>query len=163
VALASVPAVEAAADAAAEPTPVRRASHLQAVTLAVLAASVFGLSLYTTARAAAVLPSAWVVLSARLIGTVALAVPLAFAGRLQLTRPAVPLVIVSGICEVLGFFSYAAGSRHGVAVAAVLSSQFAVLAALFAYVAFGERLGRVQLAGVCTVIVGVAVLSALRA
>jgi len=76
---------------------------------------------------------------------------------------AVPLVIASGVCEVLGFFSYTAGSRHGIAVAAVLSSQFAVLAGIAAYVLFGERLSRVQMTGVCTVIAGVALLSALQA
>ena len=51
----------------------------------------------------------------------------------------------------------------GIAVAAVLSSQFAALAGIAAYGLFGERLSRIQLAGVVTVVVGVAVLSALRA
>jgi drug/metabolite transporter (DMT)-like permease len=142
---------------------VHRARHPEAVVLAVAAALTFGASLYATARAGALLPAAWVVLSARLIGSVALALPLAWAGRLHLTRRAVPLVVVSGLCEVLGFFSYTLGSRHGIAVAAVLSSQFASLAAIAAYALFGERLSRVQLAGVCTVIAGVALLSALQA
>jgi drug/metabolite transporter (DMT)-like permease len=122
-----------------------------------------GTSLYATGRAAATLPSAWVVMSARLIGTIAIAIPLAVRGRLQLTRPALPLVVGAGICEVLGFYSYTAGARHGIAIAAVLSSQFATLAALGAYVLFGERLSRLQVAGVTTVIVGVTLLSALRA
>jgi drug/metabolite transporter (DMT)-like permease len=134
-----------------------------AVALALAAAVVFGTSLYATGRAGSTLPASWVVLSARLIGTVALAVPLAVTGRLRVVRPAVPLVVASGICEVLGFFSYTAGARHGIAVAAVLSSQFATIAAVVAYFAFGERLGRVQVAGVTSVIVGVALLSALRA
>jgi drug/metabolite transporter (DMT)-like permease len=134
-----------------------------AVLLALAAAATFGASLYATARAGATLPAAWVVVSARLFGTFALAAPLALAGRLRLTRPAVPLIVVAGICEVLGFFSYTAGSRHGIAVASVLSSQFAAMSGLAAYFLFGERLSRLQLAGVCTVIVGVAALSALRA
>ena len=78
-------------------------------------------------------------------------------------RRAIPLIVVAGICEVLGFYSYTAGARHGIAVAAVLSSQFATIAAVAAYFLFGERLNRVQLAGVSSVIVGVALLSALRA
>jgi drug/metabolite transporter (DMT)-like permease len=142
---------------------IHRARHPEAVFFAVAAALTFGASLYATARAGAALPAAWVVLAARLIGVVALALPLALSGRLQLTRRAVPLVIVSGVCEVLGFFSYTLGSRHGIAVAAVLSSQFAALSGLAAYILFGERLSRVQLAGVCVVIAGVAILSALRA
>jgi drug/metabolite transporter (DMT)-like permease len=103
------------------------------------------------------------VLAARLIGALALALPLAVRGRLRLTRPAVGLVIASGICEVVGFYSYTLGSRHGLAIAAVLSSQFAVLALIGSYVLFKERLHRIQLAGVGCVIVGVALLSALRA
>ena len=143
----------------------RRLVHDQpaAVVFAIAAALVFGTSLYATGRAGAALPSAWVVLSARLIGTVALAIPLAAAGRLRVVRRAIPLVVVAGICEVLGFYSFTAGARHGIAVAAVLSSKFATIAAVAAYFLFAERLNRVQLAGVSSVIVGVALLSALRA
>ena len=155
VGLASVPSPDLAVHDAAR--------HPAAVALAVLAAMAFGGSLYATGRAGAVLPASWVVLSARAIGVVALALPLAMAGRLRLTARAVPLVIASGVCEVAGFFSYTLGSRHGLAIAAVLSSQFAVLALAASYVLFGERLSRVQLAGVVCVVVGVAVLSALRA
>lgn len=155
VGLASIPSPDAAIEDVAR--------HPTAVLLAGLAAVCFGASLYATGRAGAALPASWVVLSARLIGTVALALPLALAGRLRLTSRAVPLVIASGVCEVAGFFSYTLGSRHGLAIAAVLSSQFAVIALAVSYVLFGERLSRVQLAGVACVIVGVAALSALRA
>jgi drug/metabolite transporter (DMT)-like permease len=140
-----------------------RARHPEAALLAMLAAVLFGVSLYATARAGSTLPSSWVVLSARLIGTVALALPLAALGRLHLSRRVIPFLIASGVCEVLGFYSFTSGSRHGIAVAAVLSSQFAALAAVAAYVLFKERLSRIQLLGVCTVLVGVALLSALRA
>jgi drug/metabolite transporter (DMT)-like permease len=138
-------------------------SQPAAVALAIAAALIFGGSLYATGRAGATLPSSWVVLSARVIGTVALAIPLALAGRLRVVRGALPLIVGSGICEVLGFYSYTAGARHSIAVTAVLSSQFATIAAVAAYFLFGERLNRIQLAGVTSVIVGVALLSALRA
>ncbi len=133
------------------------------VALAGLAALTFGASLYATARAGSHLPVAWVVLAARVIGVVALALPLALTGRLRLSRPAVPLVVTSGLCEVAGFFSYTGGARHGIAVAAVLSSQFGTLAAIAGYALFGERLSRVQVAGVGAVIVGVAMVSGLTA
>jgi drug/metabolite transporter (DMT)-like permease len=155
VGLASVPAPDVAVHEAAR--------HPAAAALAMLAALSFGASLYATGRAGAELPASWVVLSARLVGVVALALPLALAGRLRLTRAAAPLVVASGVCEVAGFYSYTLGSRHGLAIAAVLSSQFAVIALAVSYVLFGERLSRVQLAGVGCVIVGVAALSALRA
>jgi drug/metabolite transporter (DMT)-like permease len=143
----------------------RRLVHDQpaSVLYAIAAALVFGTSLYATGRAASTLPSTWVVLSARLIGTLALAIPLAASRRLNVVRRAVPLVVVAGVCEVAGFYSYTAGARHGIAVAAVLASQFATIAAVAAYFLFRERLNRVQLAGVSSVIVGVALLSALRA
>ena len=143
----------------------RRLVHDQpaSVLYAIAAALVFGTSLYATGRAAATLPSTWVVLSARLIGTLALAIPLAVTGRLNVVQRAIPLVVVAGVCEVLGFYSYTAGARHGIAVAAVLASQFATIAAVVAYFLFKERLNRIQLAGVSSVIVGVALLSALRA
>ncbi len=139
------------------------ARHPEAVGLAVMAAIAFGGSLYAAGRAGATLPSSWVVLSARLIGSVVLALPLALSGRLQLTRQALPLVVTSGVCEVLGFVAYTAAARHGIAVAAVLASQFAALAALGGYFLFKERLSRLQVLGVATVLVGVAVLSAIRA
>ncbi len=130
--------------------------------LALAAASVFGASLYATGRASSLLPAAWVVLSARLIGTVAVAAPLALAGRLRLTRRALPLVIGAGICEVVGFYAYTLGARHGIAIAAVLSSQFGALAAVIGYVLFREHLSRVQVGGVILVVIGVALLSALE-
>jgi drug/metabolite transporter (DMT)-like permease len=148
---------------AADRSDPERARHPEAVVLAVLAAFTFGMSLYATARAGSTLPASWVVLSARLIGTIALALPLALRRRLELTRRAVPLLVASGVCEVLGFFAYTSGARHGIAVAAVLSSQFATLAGVGAYFLFRERLTRIQLAGVLTVVTGVALLSALRA
>jgi drug/metabolite transporter (DMT)-like permease len=155
VGLASVPGVDT--------TEETRARHPESVLLAAVAALAFGAGLYATGRAGASLPSSWVVLSPRAVGVAVLALPLALRGGLELPRPAVKLVAISGVCEVLGFYSFTWGSRHGIAVAAVLSSQFAALTVIGAYLAFHERLSRLQLFGVCSVIVGVAALSALRA
>jgi drug/metabolite transporter (DMT)-like permease len=155
VLLASIPSPDAAVEDALR--------HPKVVLLAIVSAVSFGTSLYATGRAGALLPASWVVLSARLIGAVALALPLALAGRLRLTARAAPLVVASGLAEVAGFYSYTLGSRHGLAIAAVLSSQFAVLALAASYVLFGERLSRLQLTGVACVVVGVAALSVLHA
>ncbi len=142
-----------------EPGAFHNEHHFKVVALALIAALLFGASLYGTARAAAELPSAWVVLSARAVGSVVLALPLMLSGKLRLPRRAVPLVVASGIAEVVGFFSYNLGSGHSIAITAVLGSQFSTLGVIGSYLLFGERLGRIQLAGVCTVIVGVSVLS----
>jgi drug/metabolite transporter (DMT)-like permease len=159
-------AVGVALAATSAETPVETGAdrHPAAVpVLALLAACSFGVSIYATARASAELPIAWAVAPPRILGVLFIAVPLAATARLRITRSALPLVVVSGIGEVVGFAFFAVGSRHNIAVAAVLSSQFAALAAVGAYVLFRERLSRVQLAGVVTIVAGVAVLTALQA
>ena len=104
---------------------------------------------------------AWVLLPFRLLGTVLVALPLALSGRLALTRRAAPLVLAAGILEVLGFASFTVGARHDLAVAAVLSCQFAAISAVAAYFLFRERLERLQLVGVVVVLAGVTLLSGL--
>jgi drug/metabolite transporter (DMT)-like permease len=131
--------------------------------LALVSAATFGLGLYATARVSSDLPIAWAVLPARLAGVVLVAIPLAVASRLRLTRRALPLVIGSGLTEVIGFASFAFGARHEIAVSAVLASQFAAVAAVGGYLLFGERLTRMQLAGVVLILAGVATLTALTA
>ena len=135
----------------------------RAALLALGAALAFGASLYATGRASLDLPIAWAVLPPRLLGVVLVTIPFAVAGRLRLTRQATPYVAASGVAEVAGFVSYAVGARHGIAVAAVLASQFAAIAAVGAAVLFKERLTRVGVAGVVVIAVGVAVVSALQA
>lgn len=151
--------------AAAAPDSDRQAvdgPRLRPILFASLGALAFGASLFATGHASATLPVPWVLLPARLIGLLALTLPLALTRRLQLTRAAAPLVVTGGLCEVLGFASFALGSRHGLAVAAVLASQFAAFAGLAAFVMFRERLSRLQLSGVTIVAVGVAALSVVR-
>jgi drug/metabolite transporter (DMT)-like permease len=90
------------------------------------------------------------------------ALPLALTARLRLTRRALPLVVASGIAEALGFALFAVGSRHGIAVSAVLASQFGAIAGVAAFLLFRERLAAVQLAGVAMIVVGVSLLSILQ-
>jgi drug/metabolite transporter (DMT)-like permease len=127
------------------------------------AAGAFGTSLYATGRASLDLPIAWAILPPRLLGVAFVFVPLLLARRLRLTRAAAPFVVGGGLAEVVGFTCYAFGARHGIAVAAVLASQFAALAAVAAAVLYGERLGRNGVVGVAVIAVGVAVVSALQA
>ncbi|MDQ3875626.1 MAG: DMT family transporter [Actinomycetota bacterium] len=129
---------------------------------AIGAAVSFGLSLYATARVSAELPVVWALLPARVVGVLAVAVPLALTSRLRLTRRALPLVVTSGIAEVAGFFLFAIGSRHGIAVTAVLASQFGAIAGVAAFLLFRERLRMVQIIGVAMIVSGVSVLSVLQ-
>ena len=151
----------AAATRTREDTSVEAADWV--VALYALAAAVsFGFSLYATARVSADLPIAWALLPARLVGLVVVALPLVLTARLTLTRPALPFVLASGAAEVVGFTLFAIGSRHGIAVSAVLASQFGAIAAAAAFVLFRERLATVQVVGVVVIVAGVSVLSALQ-
>ena len=131
---------------------------------AAAAAIVFGVGLVASARSVTQgMPVVWVALVARLIGVAAFTIPLAIRHRLPISRPVVPLVIIAGVGEVLGTSVYTIGAQGGIAIAAIIASQFATLATVLAYFIFGERLGRLQMAGVGLVVVGVTALSALSA
>jgi drug/metabolite transporter (DMT)-like permease len=128
-----------------------------------MAALSFGASLYATGQVGTELPLVWAVFPPRVVGVIAIALPIALARRLVLTRAALPFVLASGLAEVAGFASYALGARHGIAVSAVLASQFGAIAAVAAFVIFRERLARPQVAGVAAIAIGVAILTALQA
>lgn len=128
--------------------------------LAGLAACVFAASLYATGRASD-LPAAWVVLPARLIGAVAVALPLLLLGRLRSPGRAWPLLAIAGVGEVVGFASFTVGSRESIAVAAVCAAPGAVFAAIGAYLLYRERLTRTQIGGILVTVVGVAAVGAL--
>ena len=129
--------------------------------LALPVALLFGVTLYATGRAGQQVSVLWALVPARLFGSALVTAPLAARRRLRLTRRALPLVAAAGAAEVLGVLSYTVGARHQLAVAAVLSSQFAALTAVAAYVIHGQRLSRSQLAGLAAVVVGVTLLSVL--
>jgi drug/metabolite transporter (DMT)-like permease len=135
----------------------------RATLLAVAAAVAIGFSLYAIGRVSVSLPVAWALIPSRIAGVAAVTVPLLLRSQLRLTRAALPLVLVSGVCEVAGFALFAFGARHGIAVAAVLASLFAAIAAVAAHVLFRERLARTQVAGVVLIVVAVAALSGVEA
>ena len=134
-----------------------------AVMLAIGAALFFGLGLFAMGKLSEDLPVAWIVFPSRLLAVLVVTVPLSLAGRLRMTREVAPLVAVSGLLEVGGVVAYTIGARHGIAVAAVLGSQFAAVATLLAFFLFRERLARVQMVGVVVIAIGVAVLTGLQA
>jgi drug/metabolite transporter (DMT)-like permease len=72
------------------------------------------------------------------------------------------MVILAGVCETLGFVSYALGARHGIAIAAVLTSLFAVFAAIGAQVLLSERISPVTRVGIIVTTIGVATISAVH-
>jgi drug/metabolite transporter (DMT)-like permease len=89
--------------------------------------------------------------------------PLAASGRLRSPRGVIVPTIISGIGEVAAFGAYiAASDRIGVAVPAVLASQFALIAATVGWVVLGERLGTRQLAGAGAILAGVTALTIIQ-
>lgn len=144
---------------APDPEPLDHERPLMAVALATVGALLFGVSLYAAGRLSGDLPIAWVLLPARLVGTLALFIPLLLLRRLRITRGTVPLVVAMGFTEVFGFTCYAIGAQYQVGVTSVLASQFAPIAAVMAYVLFKERLGRLQITGVAVLVVAVTALS----
>jgi drug/metabolite transporter (DMT)-like permease len=138
-------------------------SGSRAALLAFGAAILFGIGLYAAGRVSTDLPVAWILLPTRVMAVLFVAVPLAAALRLRLTRATVPLVVVAGLCEVAGLAAFTLGARHGIAVTVVVASQYAAIAAVAAYVVFRERLTPLQVTGVAAIVVGVSALSVLTA
>jgi drug/metabolite transporter (DMT)-like permease len=157
IALASAGTTEEVVEETTERRPRR------AVGLAITAALAFGVSLYATGQVSDELAIPWALLPARVIGVVVIAIPLLFARRLVITREGLPFVVLAGIGEVVGFAAFTLGARDAIAISAVLASQFGVLAAVAAYALFGERLSRLQTAGVAAIAVGVAALTLIQA
>jgi drug/metabolite transporter (DMT)-like permease len=145
--------------ASAPPSQNRRA-----VLFAVAAAVTFSIGLVVSGRlGGAGVPPAWVMLASRTVGVTMIVLPLLLTRRFRLTRAALPLVVVAGLLEVFGGAIYIVAASEGVAVAAVLSSQFAAIAAVGGYLLFGERLQRLQLVGVVIIAIGITALAALQA
>ena len=156
-----------AVESTAATTPPAMAEHpvdtRRAALLSIVAALAFGLGLVAAGKSAALVPVAWVALSARLVGIVVVVIPLLMQRRFRLTRVALPLVVIAGTGEVLGSMLSAWGSRDSIAITAVLGSQFAAIAAVAAFILFGERLSRVQVIGVVLIVSGVTLLAAATA
>lgn len=146
-----------------DPDVAKRRHNGIAVLLSSGAALLFGLGLFSAGHVSTDLPLSWILLPPRLVGVVAVAVPLLLLGKLRFSREAAPYVLAAGIAEIIGLASYTVGARHGIAISAVLGSQFAALSAIAAFFLFRERLARLQLVGVTAIVVGVSVLTALRA
>jgi drug/metabolite transporter (DMT)-like permease len=153
--------VEADDDARPRPDLTGRSAAITAG-LALGAAVLFGINLFVTSRIANALPLAWSILPARLAGAALVGVPLILARRIRLTREAAPFVVLVGLAEIGGIAAFAIGSRDSAPIASVIASQFAGIAAIAAFLIYGERLNRIQVIGVVVIAAGVALLTAVR-
>lgn len=140
---------------APDPAPLAKERPVYAVVLSTVAAACFGVSLFAAGNLSNDVPIPWVLLPARLTGVLIILIPLLVMRKLQITRSTVPLVVAMGFTEILGFVCFSIGAQYQVAITSVLSSQFAPIAAVAAYFLFKEKLGRLQIAGVVVLVIGV--------
>jgi drug/metabolite transporter (DMT)-like permease len=133
----------------------------RAVALSIPVPVLFGVSLFATGEIGPHVSMLWAILPARLVGGLLIGLPLIVRRELRITRTVFPLVLIAAIAEILGFAAYVWGSHKQIAIAAVLASEYAALAAAGAFLVFGERLGKRQIAGLGIVGLGVALLGAL--
>ena len=144
---------------APDPAPLEDERPVYAVVVTVLAAVCIGVGLFSTGNLSGDLPLSWVLLPPRLVGVLVLFLPLLVVRRLQITRSTVWMVVAMGFTEVIGYVCFAIGAQYQIAVMSVFASQFAPIAAVAAYFLFRERLGRLQIAGVVVIVLGVTALS----
>jgi len=87
----------------------------------------------------------------------------ALTRSLRLAARTPRLVLFCGVADAAAFTSFIVASEHGgVAVPAVISSQFAAVSVLIGVLAMGERLSRLQLGGVLSILAGVALVTAVQ-
>jgi drug/metabolite transporter (DMT)-like permease len=140
--------------------PAHPLNNRRAALLALAAAMTFSVGLVLSGKlGAAGVPPAWVMLASRTIGVSIIVLPLVLTRRFRLTRAAVPLVVLAGLLEVFGGAIYVVAASTDIAVAAVLSSQFAAIAAVGGFLLFRERLQRLQVVGVLLTVIGITALS----
>lgn len=139
--------------------------HTRTAALYALAAAfVFSVGLVLGGKlGAGGVPVAWVIVASRTVGVLLIVVPLLARGRFRITQRALPLVLASGVLEAAGTATYVTAASQDIAVAAVLSSQFAAIAAIGGFVLFGERLQRLQVVGVAVIALGITALAAMQA
>ncbi|HVC88675.1 MAG TPA: EamA family transporter [Gaiellaceae bacterium] len=133
----------------------------RAIALAVAAAFALGLFVYFLGLGSRQGDALSTLLGAR-VGSLGLLVVLATARRapLRLPRAAIGAVVAVGLADVSANALFAFASGHGLlALVAVLGSLYPVVTVLLAHVLLGERLSRVQQAGVAVALAGVAAIA----
>lgn len=144
---------------APDPVPVENEQPLKAALIATTGAIIFGIGLFATGNISGELPLEWILLPARIVTLICIAIPLLVLRKFRMTRPAAPLILLAGLAEIFGYAAYTSGAAQSVAITAVLASLFAPISAVAAYLLFRERLGRQQVIAVVVIVTGVVTLT----
>ena len=155
--------IAAGGEPAEEGVERRERKSLVAPLIALAGAVSFGFGLFSASQVGDDLNPFWVAFLPRVLGLAAVVVPVALRGGMRLPRPVWPLAAVGGALEVSGLVAFVVAARDDAAIAAVMSSQFAIVTALGGYLLWDEKIGRVQVAGVALVLAGVAGLTLVQA
>jgi drug/metabolite transporter (DMT)-like permease len=133
----------------------------RSIVLAIIAGLSFGV-FFTGLDAAAAARPGWAILAVRVGGVTAVAAALLVARpRLDGVAAAVPVLLVIGFFDVLANSLFAVATTKGVLpVVAVGGSMYPAFTVALAHGVLGERLARVQWAGVLLALVGVAMIAA---
>jgi drug/metabolite transporter (DMT)-like permease len=164
-ALALAGAVIALSGAVLASTEERRApeaDRARAVAIAAVAAVALGLFTYFLGLGSREGSALSTLVGAR-VGSLTLLAALAVARRapLRLGRTRLAAVAAVGLCDVAANALFALASTYGLlALVSVLGSLYPVTTVLLAYALLGERLTRVQVAGIAVALAGVAALGA---
>ena len=144
---------------APDPVPVENEQPLKAALIATTGAIIFGIGLFATGNISGELPLEWILLPARIVTLICIAIPLLVLRKFRMTRPAAPLILLAGLAEIFGYAAYTSGAAQSVAITAGLASLFAPLSAVAAYLLFREQLGRQQVIAVVVIVTGVVTLT----
>jgi drug/metabolite transporter (DMT)-like permease len=133
----------------------------RSVMLAALAGLGFG-TFFTGIDAAASHDPFWAATAARSGGSAAVVLAaLAMPGSVKLRRAALPALLAIAVLDTLANLLFAAASREGLlSLVAVAGSLYPVATIVLARFVLGERLARVQRAGVGLALAGVAMIAA---
>lgn len=129
------------------------------VGIAIATAFFFGLVFFTAGGVKGVSPL-WIVAISRVVSSVcALGLCLRQAS-MEVPPQAWSWIVAFGVLDAAGYTAYIIGARAELAIAAVAASQYAAVAAIGGVAALGERLSRLQTAGVILLVVAAAVIAA---
>ncbi|HAN70565.1 MAG TPA: hypothetical protein DCQ36_03120 [Actinobacteria bacterium] len=146
----------------ADPEPFPGERPGLAALMATLGAFFFAGGLVAVGMMSGELPLAWVLLPARLVGGLLIALPLAVTMRLRVPRRTFLWVVLLAVADIVAISIYTVGAAENLSVTAVLSSQMAPIAAVLAFLLFKERLGRGQVLGLVIMVTGVTLLGLMQ-
>ncbi len=135
------------------------AVNRKALSIGLASAVLFAISLVAASRCDT-LGVPWTIAVGRVIGLFLITIPVLARERLRRPVGAYRMLALNGAGDLLGFTLFLLATEDGVAVPAVLASQYATITALFGYFVFKERLKSWQWAGVILTIAGTALVGA---